>query len=125
VKGVLQFNGKQTGILFLLFLNFSCQQTEQKPDDVLSHNEMVKVLAEVYITEEKISRAGISPDSAALLFEIASEKLYDQTGVPDSVFKESLNYYMDRPKEMEMIYSILIDSLQLREQRMPFQTSPQ
>ena len=35
----------------------------------------------------------------------------------DSVFKKSFDYYMDRPKEMELIYTALVDSLSLMEQR--------
>jgi hypothetical protein len=93
---------------------------ERKPDGILSHQEMVKVMTELYINEEKVSRMGLSPDSAVTLFHLMKGKIFESTGVPDSVFKRSLDYYLDRPPETEMIYSILIDSLQLREQRMDY-----
>jgi hypothetical protein len=35
----------------------------------------------------------------------------------DSVFRKSLDYYMARPRTLEHIYTALIDSLNLREQR--------
>jgi len=35
------------------------------------------------------------------------------------VFRKSMDYYMDHPMEMELIYTSLVDSLNLREQRVP------
>lgn len=109
--------GKTCGIFMMLAMFFSCGRSSEKPEGILSHDQMVKVLAEVYIAEEKISHLGISADSGLVVFERSKHKVFEATGIPDSVFKKSLDYYMTRPKELEVIYSVLIDSLQLREQR--------
>jgi hypothetical protein len=39
-------------------------------------------------------------------------------GIPDSVFIESYNYYAAHPVELEKIYSVVVDSLNLREQKL-------
>ena len=46
-------------------------------------------------------------------------KVFAESGVTDSVFKKSFDYYMERPAEMEQIYTALVDTLQLKEQRAP------
>jgi hypothetical protein len=75
------------------------------------------LLSEIYIAEGKISRLGVSPDSAQKLYKVFREMVNERTGVSDSVFQRSFRYYRDRPKDMELIYSALVDSLNLREQR--------
>ena len=107
-------------ILFAVLLAFSCQKSARKPDDILSQEDMVKVLSELYIAEEKVTRLTLQQDSAQQVFELFRDKVFEITGVPDSVFKKSFNYYMDHPIEMETIYAVLVDSLQLREQRAPY-----
>ena len=108
---------KKCSILIMLIIFFSCGKSPQKPEDILNHDQMVKVLAEVYIAEERISHLGITADSGQVVFERSKGRVFEATGIPDSVFRKSLDYYMTRPKELEAIYSVLIDSLQLREQR--------
>jgi hypothetical protein len=109
--------GTKYQILILLIFFCSCKKPEQKPANILSQDEMIKVLSEVYVTEEKISRLGLTIDSASKVFSHLQGKIFTATGVPDSVFHRSVDYYMDHPKEMEQVYAALVDSLQLREQR--------
>jgi hypothetical protein len=117
VKGLLKIMGVRYRILGMLLVLCSCQKPEQKPANVLSQEEMIKVLSEIYVTEEKVSRMGLTVDSAAKVFNYLQGRIFTETHVPDSVFKQSLSYYMDRPSAMEKVYSALVDSLQLREQR--------
>jgi hypothetical protein len=125
VNGVLKFMGIKSGIFLSLALVFSCGKADEKPDNILSQQEMVKVLAEIYIAEEKVNSLALSRDSAAQVFDLVQERIFDTTGVPDSAFKRSIDYYTDRPLQMEKIYSALVDSLQLREQRSSSIRSPQ
>lgn len=94
----------------------ACEQAEKDPS-VLSHEEMVKILTEVYLTEQKVNRMGLPHDSAEHEFERFKRMVFGQKNISDSVFRKSFDYYMDRPKEMELIYTALVDSLSLREQR--------
>lgn len=112
-------------LIAFLALFFSCQQAEQKPKDVLTHEQMVNILADVYITEQKIANLALSQDSALQVFDRMQQKVFEVTGIPDTVFKKSIDYYMQRPKELEKIYTNLVDTLQLREQRVPAASRPQ
>jgi len=111
-------------IIFFGLVAFTACQDNEHSKEVLSHEEMVKVLSELYITEEKINRLGLPHDSAAKVFDYFHSKTFDKLGTTDSTFKRSLNYYMERPEEIEKIYSVMIDSLNLREQRLSIPKTP-
>ena len=103
-------------VVIILFLCASCTDGG-KPDDILTKEQMVKALTEIYISEQKMNRLGLQRDSAERQFERFEPLIFKKAGVSDSVFRKSFNYYMDRPKEIEMIYTALVDSLSLMEQR--------
>ena len=48
-------------------------------------------------------------------------KVFEKAAISDSLFRKSFDYYMERPREMELIYTALVDSLQLKEQRAPME----
>ncbi len=109
-----------TGLL-LTFLMTSCTR-EERPEGILSRQDMVRVLTELYLTEEKVQRLGIRPDSSVKVFEKMNPMIFEKTQISDSSFHRSMQYYMERPKDLEAIYSVLVDSLNLMEQRTPFAT---
>lgn len=105
-------------IIFLTIgLLFSCQSRDRKPGGILSQDEMVQVLADIYVSEEKVSSLNLANDSAQAVCDVLRAKVLENVSMTDSVFKKSFDYYMDRPADMEAIYTILVDTLQLREQR--------
>jgi hypothetical protein len=110
--------------MLLMILLFSCQQRKEVPAGVLSHDEMARVFSELYITEEKILRMNLPADSNTAVAKILEEKVFEKTGVPDSIFAMSFEYYMANPRELELIYTALVDSLQLKEQRTPSPKTP-
>ena len=119
VKGLLKLL-RQAGIaLLVVLIIFSCKPKERLPDGVLTKDEMVDLMMEFYLAEEKIGRLNLSRDSSEALFEILKHKILEKAAVEDSVFKRSFDYYVDKPVEMELIYTALVDSLQLKEQRAP------
>jgi hypothetical protein len=108
-------------IIFAVVLLSSCKN-ERKPSNILSSEEMVKVLSELYLTEEKIKHLNVSQDSAASVYTYFNSKMFEKLGTNDSTFRRSMTYYMNRPEELEKIYAALIDSLNLKEQRLSIPT---
>ena len=102
----------------------SCFTKKRAPKGILEREEMVKVLSEIYVTEEKVNRLSLSSDSAAIVFEKLRERVFQKVGTQDSILKRSMQYYTRRPKEMEQIYTALVDSLSLREQRESVRDTP-
>jgi hypothetical protein len=97
-------------------LFFSCKQ--EKPSDILSHQEMARAILNVYTTEQKVVTLRLRSDSSKIVFEKLKNKLFERDSLQDSLFRKSLDYYIDRPKELELIYTAVVDSLNLMEQRL-------
>lgn len=87
------------------------------PEGILSEKQMVNVMTELYVAEEKASRLSIPYDSTRKIFPMFSARAFEKAGVSDSLFRQSLNYYMQEPEKLERIYTILVDSLNLKAQR--------
>jgi hypothetical protein len=105
------------GAICMLILCCSCSDSDRSKDDILTREEMVKALTEIYLAEQKVNRLGVARDSAEREFARFKQVVFKKIEVSDSVFKRSFDYYMDRPKEMEIIFTALVDSLSLMEQR--------
>ncbi|HYG02068.1 MAG TPA: DUF4296 domain-containing protein [Chryseosolibacter sp.] len=97
----------------------ACKQTEPPPPDILPKEKIVEVLIEVYIAEQKANRLGIPQDSALMVFQVMKKEILSAADVKEPLFETSFNYYFAHPPEMEQIYTAVVDSLQLREQRAP------
>jgi Domain of unknown function (DUF4296) len=109
-------------ILFgILILLISACGKPKKPEDILSEKQMVNALTELYLAEEKANRMASTYDSTKKIFSLFSDKAFEKAGVSDSVFRKSLDYYMTDPEKLEKIYSTLIDSLNLKAQRVDAQ----
>ena len=104
-------------IVIMIILGLSCCNKKQVPEGILTRDKMVAVMSELYVTEQKISTLGVKRDSLSQMFDVMKEKVFAAQGITDSIFRKSMDYYMDRPLEMETIYTSLVDSLNLREQR--------
>ena len=113
----MHYSGVRLCFAVGMVLFFSCGKNERVPKGILTKDQMVNVLSELYIVEQKINIVSVKRDSLNQIFLAMKDKVFEKTGVTDSVFRQSLNYYMDRPQTFEIIYTALIDSLNLREQR--------
>jgi hypothetical protein len=116
VKNRLEGNKKWLIFLGFVFL-LSCGRRDTPPG-VLSREKMAQVLGEVHIAEEKVKRMNIGVDSSIIVVNELTQRVFDSLSVSDSVFKRSLAYYWDHPKEMDDVYASLVDSLNLREQKL-------
>ncbi|HEY9045233.1 MAG TPA: DUF4296 domain-containing protein [Ohtaekwangia sp.] len=104
-------------LLLIVTGMWSCATKESKPEGILPPDVMSNTIAEVLLAEEKVNHLHLTNDSAKKVFAVMRGKVFQKTGVPDSVFDRSMNYYIDHPKELEQIYTALVDSLNLKEQR--------
>jgi hypothetical protein len=117
VKG-FKLNFYLAAVIGLLFFAVSCSDDKLEKGNVLTHPQMTKALIEIYLAEQKVNRFGLPRDSAERHFQRLKPVIFEKIGVGDSLFKRSFDYYMDRPKEMEIIYTAVVDSLSLMEQRL-------
>ena len=110
------------GVVFVIVfticaaLLWNCQ-TEKYPDSILSKEEFSSLLMELYLAEAKLNGLSIPRDSASKLFIPYEDSLMRKSGVPDSILRNTYQYYFDHPQELEKVYEIVIDSLSLREKK--------
>lgn len=105
-----------TLLLALMLLTAGCH-SQERPANVLSHDQMATILREFYINEQRLGNVVRQPDSARKDFVYLQKKILDSKNTSDSVFRASYNYYMEHPDELQEIYTAVIDSLQLMMQR--------
>lgn len=104
------------GVVVLLLI-YSCR-SEDKPEGVMSSEEMTEFLLEMYLSEARIGSIPVSRDSGFALFYPREKALMEKRGLNDSTLKITYQYYLQRPEELEKIMDTVIDSLSLREQKL-------
>lgn len=104
-------------ILFLLFcfLGAACERSEesliQPPAGLLSKAQMTSLLIDLHLAEAKMSYTNVrNADSLEVLYRNYEYAIYEEHGVTDSTYLRSYEYYLDHMKEMEEIYTAVVDS---------------
>jgi len=92
---------------------------EKEAEVILTEAEMVDILMVMYLSEERFAKIPIQYDSATKLSPRFREKVFEEAGVSHEVYKKSMEYYLGNPKQLERIYTALVDSLSLKEQGRP------
>lgn len=109
-------------LCILIGVVVACKE-ETRPPGVLSPAAFSKILVDVYLAEARMSSTSLSRDSAVKIFAPYEEKLFQQLGLPDSVVRQTYQYYVDNPAELEKIYDSVIDTLSLRQQKLSTKSS--
>jgi ATP sulfurylase len=106
---------KRILILFLFFSPlFSCDPNKA-PAGILSEDEVVNVLIDIQLTEGMVSALPISYDSSQVLYSLMEKDVFIKHAVVDSVFINSMLFYLEDARKMDKIYARVIDSLVVRE----------
>ncbi|WP_262509891.1 DUF4296 domain-containing protein [Reichenbachiella versicolor] len=102
-------------LVTLFFIQCSSRQNSEK---ILTRAQMVSVLTDIHILEAKVQQLSIrKKDSAIKIFNSYQLDLFEKHNVTKNQYERSYTYYAERPKELEAIYAIIVDSLNLQEQK--------
>lgn len=102
-------------LLSFCLLSLASCNSSNKPAALLSKDKMVEVLIDVHLTEGLSSAMPVSFDSSRVLYNLLEKDVFLKHAVSDSVFTQSMLYYLRDPADMEQIYSRVVDSLMVRE----------
>lgn len=109
-------------LLFSCVLLWSCSQKQEISDDIFNQEEMVDILLEVYVAQAKVAvDRGMKRDSAEILYEYYQNYLFQKREIDSTEFYNSLTYYFKHPIEFEKINEVVLDSLNLRLEKMEAQ----
>lgn len=99
-----------------LVLGLSCT-SNSSPKGVLDESLMSSILVDIQLAEGKVSSLPISFDSSQVLYSLLEKDIFSKHGVTDSVFIESMEYYLESAEKMDRIYARVIDSLVVLENK--------
>ncbi|MGI4761351.1 MAG: DUF4296 domain-containing protein [Janthinobacterium lividum] len=106
----------------LLLAAASCARPEQvlPPPNLLSKEELTSLLIEFHLLESRIESSRLAPDSARALFQTLHREVLwrHKLNEADSTFEHSYRYYAMNGKDLDGIYTAIIDSLTVREKKM-------
>jgi hypothetical protein len=111
-----------------LLLATSCDRPElvAPPATLLSKEELASVLIRFHVLEARVESSRLAPDSARALFQAQHHQIlaHYKLAEADSAFERSYRYYAMHGKDMDEIYTIVIDSLVAREKKMGGNPTP-
>lgn len=104
-------------VLILCFFCFGLIACDSKnlPDHVLPEDKMVEVLIDIQLTEGIASSLPIPYDSSQVLYRLLEREIFLKHEVQDSVFTQSMIYYLQYPIKMDAMYARVVDSLILKQ----------
>ncbi|MET4109109.1 DUF4296 domain-containing protein [Hymenobacter sp. UYP22] len=104
----------------------ACQKPEEVPvpPRLLPQDKMVSLLIELHLLEARTEAAALPQDSSRALFRQAQKDLYWRHEIDDSTFVQSYRYYATHDKDLDNIYSAVVDSLSLREVKLTTSSTP-
>lgn len=76
---------------------------------------MVEMLVDIHIAEGLVSSFPIHYDSARVIYPYLENEVFAKHQIADTVFHQSLQYYMRDAKLMDRLYARTIDSLHVIE----------
>jgi hypothetical protein len=89
--------------------------SKKLPQGILPEEKMVEVLIDIQLTEGIAGAMPISYDSSQVLYRLLEREVFLKHEVQDSVFTQSMVYYLQYPDKMDAIYARVVDSLSLKQ----------
>ena len=83
----------------------------EEPDNLIPREQMITVLKEMTKLEAHIQIHYVSVDKYNKVMINSGDSLLKSYGISKEVFEESMEYYGSRQKEMQGIYSEVLDEL--------------
>ncbi|MDG1276795.1 MAG: DUF4296 domain-containing protein [Algoriphagus sp.] len=102
-------------LLSFFFLCLLGCDPEKLPEGILPEEKMVEVLIDIQLTEGIAGAMPISYDSSQVLYRLLEREVFLKHEVQDSVFTQSMVYYLQYPYKMDAIYARVVDSLSLKQ----------
>ncbi|WP_017731815.1 DUF4296 domain-containing protein [Nafulsella turpanensis] len=102
-------------LLLVTLLTTACSNNADKPENVLSQETLVRVMADLQLAEAKVKNLRVSTDSARQLFSIYELQIFEEWNISPEQYTESYEYYLNEYDEMSDIHAALIDTLSRRQ----------
>ncbi|CAN5433471.1 hypothetical protein BH09BAC1_BH09BAC1_24710 [soil metagenome] len=102
-------------LIFMLAASFGCNQGDGPPSNMLSEEQMVKVLVDLHLAEARTELLYLPQDSIRPLLETRYTEIFAEHNIDTAAFNQSFAYYERNPERMDSLYQKVIDDLVERE----------
>ena len=94
-----------------------CERPEEQvpPAKLLPQAQMVSLLVDLHVTEARVEASRLPHDSARVLYREQAKSVYWRHNTDEQAFRESMRYYATHGKDLEEIYTTVVDSIQARQ----------
>lgn len=98
--------------LAIFFALFSCKEkTEKLPPGILSKDKMIAILTDVHIAEASPYGYALGTQQVNGIMANRYDDIMTKYGITYGEFKNSFDYYLAHPQEMDEIYQEIINKL--------------
>jgi hypothetical protein len=98
----------------MLLLSLSaCKQN--LPPDIWKKEKMIEFLVDAQLLEAKVSTKELPKQQSDSLYACYYEELFTYHNTTQEIWKKNIEYYRDKPEEMDDIYKEIIARLTLLE----------
>jgi len=113
---------KNVFLLTVFLLLLSCKSNEEIPEGILTQQEMVDILIDIRIIEGKVSVLSVGRDSSNVMFAKLEQDVFEKHDMDSLVYRESYQYYMNKPELYLLVNDIVLDSLKVMQERIDERT---
>jgi Domain of unknown function (DUF4296) len=116
----VKFSLKTSYFLLIGVLSTACTSQIAIPDDVISPNKMVEVIADLHLSEAKVSKLNLAGyDSSFVAYKELEKRIFNDHEIDSTKYKRSYNFYAMNPRYMVELYQkvekkVKADSVKLR-----------
>ncbi len=92
----------------------ACVSEEEPPENLLPREDIVDVLIQVHLLEAKVDNFLSRKDSSQALYDHYEAILFERMQIDKAQYDATMQYYLNRPGDLNSIYETVVDSLSLR-----------
>ncbi|MEQ9299171.1 MAG: DUF4296 domain-containing protein [Cyclobacteriaceae bacterium] len=103
-------------VVVLLVTLSSCKREVTAPENLLDKTRMVDVLIDIHLLEAKLDALSVDKDSSTVLYRAYEQQIFEKHQISSDLYRESYQWHFNHLHSLNDIYSIVVDSLMLRQQ---------
>lgn len=114
----VNFSTKKIFLAVILPLALACKSAPDLPKDAIDVETMSKIIADIHLTEAKMSRLSFQDfDSTKVVFKHFEEKVFAKYKVDTVQYRKSYEFYAANPEYMTAIYDKAVKILEKKKEK--------
>ena len=111
---VIKKNSKLCALILFFLCLFSCNP-KKLPPDIWEKEQMIEFLVEAQLLEAKVTTGEMSKSQSDSLYARYYEELFACYNTTLEIWQKNIEYYRDKPEEMDDIYKEVVLRLTMLE----------